>query len=130
MPCNVEELVAGPLSNVTNREQLIDALPGDLPEKARAGKRGAKKLVDKLQHLLFDTSLINDLKKSPIFSAQEWAKLPANTVALYGNQSNCLADAQAANTGRLTFKIINGGHFLPLEAGPEVSKLITEYFYG
>jgi pimeloyl-ACP methyl ester carboxylesterase len=130
MPCDVQKLVVEPLVNVTNRESLIAALPGDLSEKFQQGKRGAKKLVEKLEHLLFDTSLVSDLKKSALFTVRDWAQLPTNSAALYGDKSDCLADAQLSNGGHINLQIITGGHFLPLEAGQEVAKRIKEYFYG
>ena len=113
------------------RERLLDALPATLREAVARGRRQAERLLDSLAFLVFESSLVADLRGERDVDDAELARLSPKTLCLYGNRSACLpAGERIARTAPdAQLHVLEGGHYLHLDArGPLVDAI--ERFLG
>jgi len=128
-PSRLEEM-AGVLSADT--DELLEMLPDSLREAFTSGNRRALKLGRRLQRLLTETSLVEDLQAEGDLSDETLSSLTQETLLLYGERSSCLAVG-----GRLAgliegarLETLDGGHYLAAERAPEIGRLIQEFLDG
>jgi pimeloyl-ACP methyl ester carboxylesterase len=121
IPPRLDEL--GPL----DPQALLDALPAIAP---RGGRAGAK-LVEQVRALAAETTLLADLAAAPDFSVEELASAKLPVLLVYGDRSSCRAGGErlARALPSATLRIIDGGHFLPVESPRAVTAEI-EAFLG
>jgi pimeloyl-ACP methyl ester carboxylesterase len=106
-----------------------------LPEMTRhfLDRRGrqADKFLANLSHLVFETSAIADVRAERDLPDQELAKLSA-PLLVFGKSSSCLKVgerlARVIPGSRLV--VLDGGHYLHLEATAELTKALQEYLSG
>src|SRR5438874_1934808 len=78
------------LGGVADRARLLDALPATLRDAVARGRRQAERLLDSLAFLVFESSLLSDLRAEPDLADAELARLAVPTLCLYGDSSACL----------------------------------------
>ncbi|CAN5631901.1 alpha/beta hydrolase [soil metagenome] len=110
-------------------ERIVESLPEALRTSVAAGGRQAKRLVDNVVHLVRDTTLLADLRAEPEPPLKD---LYIPTLALYGDQSSCLAAGEhlARSAPYVELKILHGGHYLHLDARAELTTAIAEFLDG
>lgn len=99
-------------------DEMIDALPAALKEAVAGGRRQAGKLLAHLKALVYDTSLLADLRATGDFSDDELARVRARTLLAYGTRSSCRAAGErlARVIPGAELAMFEGGHYLHLDA--------------
>jgi pimeloyl-ACP methyl ester carboxylesterase len=124
-PSNVPELEA--FLSAPAAEQIA-ALPDPLRAAAEGTSRRGRKLVAQIARLVFQTTLVADLKREPDFSDEELGKLRCPVLLVYGDRSGCRAAGErlARVIPGAELVILPGGHFLPSDSGPALTALLEE----
>jgi pimeloyl-ACP methyl ester carboxylesterase len=109
--------------------RLVDALPAQLRGAIAGGRRQAERLLKSLEHLVLETSLVDDLRGEPDISDAELARLTAPCLAVYGDRSACAAGG--ARLARVVpgaqHLVLPGGHYLHLEARAPLTSAIEAH---
>lgn len=112
--------------------RILDALPPQVRELVASGRRQAQRLLHALQFLIFETSLLADLRAEPDVADAELATLACPTLCVYGDRSACLPSgerlARVVPGARLT--VLSGGHYLHLDARAELTAALEEFLIG
>lgn len=113
-------------------EDMVASLPEALRVALASGGRRATRLVESLRFLAQDTTLLRDLAAEPDVADAELARLAIPLLCIYGARSRCrdVGDRLAAVVPGARLAVIDAGHFLPLEAPAEVTRLTTEHLDG
>ncbi len=132
-------LVESPLppSDLQDLEAFVglrwDEKMGALPESVRAslerqGRRG-RKFVDNYRFLARDSSLLSDLRSNLDISDETLARMDRRALLLYGTRSSCQSVGKRLSQvlPRAEFLLIEGGHFLPVDAPTEVTAHIMRF---
>jgi len=134
IPLPASEYVARHFSHVTddNKQALFEALPADIKEQLNANKRGVKRALSHLEFLLFNSSLLSDLREAVDVSNDELAAIQCPVHCIYGEQSDCKAVAERliSTIKDATIEWLPSGHFIPVEAPMLLSHSIKEYLRG
>ena len=107
-------------------ERIMDALPAPLRAMLETGGRRAERLLQSLQFLLFDSTLLADLRAEPDIADAELATLRCPCLVIYGDKSSCApAGARLARAvPGARHLVLAGGHFLHLDARAELTAAI------
>lgn len=111
---------------------ILAALPESLRAAVAGGRRQAQRLLHALQVLLFETTLLADLRAEPDLDDAELATLACPTLCLYGDRSPCLpAGARLARAvPRARLAVLPGGHYLHLDARAALTAALEDHLGG
>jgi len=98
-------------------------------KSSRSSQRVFKSIMKVFKHLCWDTTLIEDLHREQEFENDDLQAINANTLLLYGSESDCLDEAKKLDTWipNTQYILKNGGHWYPLEQPTEVGKDIRNF---
>jgi pimeloyl-ACP methyl ester carboxylesterase len=113
-------------------EKMLAALPEIVQQAVSGGNRQARKFVESVSALTFDTTLVKDIRAEGDIPDAELARLAARTLCIYGRQSSCLdvGERLAKVLPSATLTVLEGGHFLHLDATAALTTTIAEFFDG
>jgi pimeloyl-ACP methyl ester carboxylesterase len=131
-PSSVTEMAAFLQADHNRPARLLDALPAQLRDAVASGGRRSKRLLQSLQFLLLESTLLADLRAERDFDDAELAKIRARCMFVYGDQSSCAPAGErlARLVPDARHVTLHGGHFLHLDARTELTSLIAEHLHG
>jgi pimeloyl-ACP methyl ester carboxylesterase len=110
-------------------DEMIDALPASLKDAVAGGRRQAGKLLASLKYLVYETTLLADLRATADFTDAELARVRVPTLLAYGEASSCRAAglrlSRAIPGARL--RMLHGGHYLHLDAKDALTAALEEF---
>lgn len=112
-----------------NPEEMVEALPPVLQNQVAQGGRRARRLLERFARLTLHTTLLADLREKSEMKETSWSHLSIPTLVISGSESSCLSGGKtiADTLPQGIHQIVQGGHYLPSECGPEISRLIQEF---
>ncbi len=112
-------------------EHMAAALPEILRKVVDRRGRQAEKLLGSLRRLASDTTLLQDIRQETDPTDAELASLPPSLL-VYGDRSTCLSSGRRLKEKipKAQLEILPGGHFLHLDAGAELTRLLLEFLNG
>jgi pimeloyl-ACP methyl ester carboxylesterase len=113
-------------------ERMVEALPGALKEVLGRRGRHAARLVDSLSFLTTRSSLLDDLRRAEDFDDRALGSLRCPVLCVYGTRSSCLPAGRrlARAIPGASLRIVEGGHFLPVEAPGALGEAIVSFLEG
>jgi pimeloyl-ACP methyl ester carboxylesterase len=114
-------------------EDMLAALPPLMAQGVAGGSRQGRRLLQQLQRLVGDSSLLADLRSEPDFTDAELAQLDVPTLLVYGDSSGCrpAGERLARTLPHAHLRLLPGGHFLPAEQPALLADLLAEeLFHG
>lgn len=115
---------------VKSPDEVLGALPEHLRALILTENRQAKRFVERLQFLLFETELLANLKKEADVPDEALRGLQAPTLLVYAlnGQLQDVGKRLAAELPQARLEWLDGGHYLPSEKPQELTEKITEFF--
>ena len=112
--------------------RLLEALPAPLREAVASGRRQAQRLLESIQYLVLESSLLDDVRGEPDPDDAELARLRAPALLLYGDRSACAPAGErlARVLPRARRLVLPGGHYLHLDARAPLAAAIVEHLHG
>jgi len=112
--------------------EMVESMPDQLQAMVATGGRRARRFVTGLAELATSTTILQDLQSEPDIPADKLATVPCPTLAVYGRKSACLpvADRLRAAIPHCQIGLLDGGHFLPVEAADELQESIERFLSG
>jgi pimeloyl-ACP methyl ester carboxylesterase len=113
-------------------EQMAESLPGALREALARKGRQATRFVDGLRFLATESTLFADLRSAEDVPDDALAALRCPVLCVYGTESSCrpVGDRLARVIPGARLVVLQGGHFLPVEAPRALGECITEFLDG
>jgi pimeloyl-ACP methyl ester carboxylesterase len=112
-------------------ERMAEALPLAMKNFLDRRGRQAEKLLASLAHLVFETSLLEDVRREQPPTDEELARL-RKPLLVYGDASACREDgermARIIPGARLV--MLPGGHYIHLDATDALTSTLREYLRG
>ena len=110
-------------------DEMVDALPATLKDAVAGGRRQAGKLLASLKYLVYETSLLSDLRATPDFTDDELARVRVPTLLAYGDASSCrpAGDRLARTLPDARLRVLSGGHYLHLDAKDALAGALEEF---
>ena len=111
---------------------VLSGLPEPLSSAVARGGRQARRLWEALSFLLGQSSLLNDIRSASDIPDAELARIPIPVLCLFGSKSRCLPTGErlARIIPKATLEVLDGGHYLPLEARDAVTQRLVEFLHG
>ncbi len=112
--------------------RLLDALPAPLRDAFASGRRQAARLVQQLEVLVRESSLLADVRAEPDLTDAELAQVSADTLLVYGDRSACAPAGErlARALPRSRLLVLPGGHYLHLDARDQLARALVEHCDG
>ncbi len=113
-------------------QEMIAALPEAQRERVTKGGRRARRLLASLQALATGTSLLSDLAAEADFDDARVRCLDRPVRLVYGRRSGCLGAAERLRSAlpQAELVLLDGGHFLPVEAPEALSAAVAGFLDG
>lgn len=113
-------------------EEMAAALPAELQGTLAGGGRRARRLVESLVALAVRTSLLDDLAAQGEVPDEALQAVRAPALLVYGTRSGCRASGERLlrTLPDARLELLDGGHYLPLDAPAEVERLVLEFCRG
>jgi pimeloyl-ACP methyl ester carboxylesterase len=113
-------------------EEMAASLPEALRGALASGGRRATRLLESLRFLAQDTTLLADLGREQDVPDDELRRLQPPLLCVYGARSRCreVGDRLARVVPAARLAVLDAGHFLPMEAPAELTRLIVEFVDG
>jgi pimeloyl-ACP methyl ester carboxylesterase len=110
-------------------EEMIEALPEDVRGFVTKGGRRAKRFLEGIGFLIGKSSLVADLRAERDLPDATLAEVRAPVLAVYGDRSSCrpVGDRLARVIPDAELRVLPGGHYLHLDAGPALGRAIREF---
>ena len=110
-------------------DDLMSKLPPHLRDLMKQPKRQSKKFLERLQYLILETDLLNNLKREPDISNEALSQVEVPVLLVYGKHSPLVgvADRLKKCLPRARLEYFDCGHDLPLEKPNELAKLVGEF---
>ena len=119
--------------NSTPAAQL-DAVPETLKAQFNHGRhrRRMRRFIAQMNYLRTGSTLIADLKNEPDLADEELSSLTINTLAVFGSHSRCLPSLTrlTSRVPRLDSAILQGGHYLHLDASSALGDRLEAFLHG
>lgn len=116
------------------REQMVAALPDTLRELVfkNAGSRRVNRLLKSLYFLAYESTLLADIAGETDVSDDELKKVSCPTLLVYGRSSSCIPGGErlAQNLPDARYELLDGGHYLTVDAPDALSALLVEFLGG
>ena len=114
-----------------SRESVLKLLPGSQKDSFERGGRQGKRLLAQVVSLTSRTSLIDDLLAEPDIADADLASLSLPVLLCYASRAgpviSATRDRLAALIPGARLVVIEGGHFLPVEAPVPLTAAIREF---
>jgi len=114
-------------------EALMDRLlPPGMKDTVMGSKRRLRSFFRGLHFLTTETTLGEDVKAEPDFSAEELASIRGPVLCVYGESSSCLGAARRleAGLGDARLEIMACGHYILGERPLELAALVRDFLHG
>jgi pimeloyl-ACP methyl ester carboxylesterase len=110
-------------------EEQAAALPTELQAALGAGGRRARRLLESLLGLALQTSLLDDLAALGELPDEHLRAVRAPALLVYGTRSACGPSGERLlrTLPAAALAWVEGGHYLPLDAPAEVTRLVLEF---
>lgn len=117
------------MSHIDSPEALDASIPEEIRQKSMRGSRSAGKLRERMEFLFLKSTLPEDVRLSGDIADDRLRQLEIPVLCLYGRSSDCLAAGQRlANVlPHARLSLLDCGHYIPLEAPQEMTKLLDEF---
>jgi len=114
--------------------EMVQALPKSLQDVMGLQGRGrrARRFLESIQFLTQSSSLLNDLRQEPDVPDAVLQQIRCPVLGLFGRESICaqVGERLHATVPNFTHHRLDGGHYLPLDAGTDVSRALVEFLDG
>lgn len=113
-------------------EEMLAALPPAMSDFVEQGGRRARRFIESLRFLLMESSLRADVEAEADIDDAELAKLACPALVVYGTRSACrpCGDRLQRVLPRVELEVLDGGHFLHLDAPTELSARMESFLDG
>ncbi len=113
-------------------DKMLDVLPEQLRDAVGKGKRQAARFLARMHQLAFETTLLRDLREAKDVPDDVLRSIRVPTLCVYGTRSSCAPSGKrlAETMPNARLKMLEGGHFLHLDASHELGTLLEEHFDG
>jgi pimeloyl-ACP methyl ester carboxylesterase len=113
-------------------EEMVEALPGPLKDALARKGRQATRFVDGLRFLATESSLMSDLQRAEDIPDEALRALGCPVLCVYGKNSSCLPVGQrlARVIPNARLVVLDGGHFLPVDAPRALADTIKGFIDG
>jgi pimeloyl-ACP methyl ester carboxylesterase len=114
-----------------NLQDLLDASPR-VHKTVSLGGRRASRLVQTVQSMVLETSMLEDLGSETDISDDELARVGCPVLCLYGDASPCLPTGQrlARVLPNATLTVLRGGHALFADAPAAITSCLETFLNG
>ncbi len=111
---------------VAEREQLV---PAPLQQALSRGGRQAVRHAERLRVISEETTLTSDIEAEPVFTDSELASLDLPVLLCYGTRTACpgAADWLQGGLADARLSVLEGGHYLPLDAPDALGVAISDF---
>lgn len=109
--------------------EMIRELPLRVGDLLMRGKRQARKFAAGLLELTVDTSILSDLRAESDIPDEVLSTLDCDLLCIYGSSSKCrdVGERLVSVVPNAALEILEGGHYLHIDAGPALTKSIVEF---
>ena len=113
-------------------ERLTQALPPTLQKILGQGDRRARRLLQSLQFLIMESTMIRDMQAEQRIEDQALLQIQCPVLCVYGDRSSCLEGGRRLfrTIPQAQLEVLPGGHYLHLEARAALSSLLEEFLRG
>jgi pimeloyl-ACP methyl ester carboxylesterase len=115
-----------------DQEHLLSVLPAPVKDSLKSSGRRARRLLESLQFLVKQSSLVSDLQAEPDINDTDLGRIACPVLCLYGKDSFFLpvSDRIKRAMPKARMELLPGDHYLPYQAPAEMTKHIQEFFHG
>jgi pimeloyl-ACP methyl ester carboxylesterase len=112
--------------------RLLDALPAPLREAVAGGRRQAARVLRSLENLCHHSSLLADVRAESDLADAELGRVRASTLVVHGRRSSCAPAGErlARAIPGAHALVLDGGHYLHLDARESLASALAEHFDG
>jgi pimeloyl-ACP methyl ester carboxylesterase len=112
--------------------ELLSSLPDAMRAIVGGGGRRATRLIEAYDFLASKTTLLADLRREPDIDDATLRRLACDVLCVYGDRSSCrpVGDRLARAIPGARLEVLQGGHFLPLEAAAPLTRTLAEFLDG
>ena len=115
-------------------ETMINALPAGMQSlfRSQQGSRRTRRLLEALQFLITECSLVSDLMAETDLTNDQLASIQCDVLAIHGTESTLrsVGTRLANHIDHCSAVELPGGHYLPMEAAQELTDTIVGYCCG
>ncbi len=113
-------------------DEMVEALPDALRRSVAGGGRRGNRLLASLRFLAYETSLLQDLATAYPVTDEQLADMSTPTLVVCGDSSACrvAGDRLGGHIPGAELVILQGGHYLPVDAPTALSASIRAFLDG
>ncbi len=112
--------------------QMMTAMPETHQKALLRGRRRAGRILESLRFIWEQSTMLADLRREPDIADDRLAVIRQPVLLVYGRQSVCaqVPKRLLAVLPQARLTMLDGGHYLPIDAPRELTQSLAEFFDG